>query len=72
MAIRVEPNKVLEFEEQKAFYPWLRKHWNKEQEVGIRIYVMSSECVANFTALIDIIPLTLRPVCRVPLPTSVR
>lgn len=47
-AVRVDPNRVLEFKDAKSFYAWLRKSWNKEQEVWIRIYKVRSG-VASIT-----------------------
>lgn len=41
-SVRVDPTKVLEFEDEQKFDAWLRKHWNKEQEVWIRIYKVRS------------------------------
>lgn len=41
-SVRVDPDKVLEFKDEKTFYAWLRKHWKTEQEVWIRIYKLRS------------------------------
>ena len=40
--VRVDPDKIREFKDEKTFYAWLRKHWNKEQEVWLRIYKVRS------------------------------
>lgn len=47
-SVRVDPQKVLEFEDQQSFHGWLRKNWNKEQEIWIRIYKVRSG-VASIT-----------------------
>ncbi len=36
--VKVDPRKVHEFEDERAFEAWLRKNWNKEQEVWIKIH----------------------------------
>lgn len=36
--VRVDPSKVREFADEKSFYQWLGKHWDKEEELWIRIY----------------------------------
>ncbi len=41
-AVQVDPRKVHEFEDEAAFEAWLRKHWNKEQEVWIKIHKLRS------------------------------
>lgn len=41
-AVRVDPNKVLEFKDEQSFYQWLGKHWDKEQEVWIKIHKVRS------------------------------
>jgi uncharacterized protein YdeI (YjbR/CyaY-like superfamily) len=41
-SVHVDPNKVLEFKDEQSFYKWLGKHWNKEEEVWIRIYKVKS------------------------------
>ncbi|HVJ91172.1 MAG TPA: YdeI/OmpD-associated family protein [Labilithrix sp.] len=41
-SVHVDPNKVFEFEGDQRFYEWLRKHWDREQEVWIRIYKVKS------------------------------
>jgi uncharacterized protein YdeI (YjbR/CyaY-like superfamily) len=40
--IQVDPSKVHEFADERAFEAWLRKHWNKEQEVWIKIHKLRS------------------------------
>jgi uncharacterized protein YdeI (YjbR/CyaY-like superfamily) len=40
--VRVDPKKVIECRDEQTFYAWLRKHWEKEQEVWIRIYKIRS------------------------------
>ena len=40
--VQVDPRKVHEFEDQRAFESWLRKNWNKEQEVWIKIHKVRS------------------------------
>jgi uncharacterized protein YdeI (YjbR/CyaY-like superfamily) len=45
-AVRVDPSKVRAFEDEQTFYEWLRKHWNKEQEVWIKIYKVRSGVVS--------------------------
>jgi uncharacterized protein YdeI (YjbR/CyaY-like superfamily) len=47
-AVRVDPNKVLEFKDEQSFYEWLGKHWDKEQEIWIKIYKVRSG-VASIT-----------------------
>lgn len=41
-AVVVDPNKVHEFKNAKAFYAWLRKHGKTEQEVWIKIHKLRS------------------------------
>ena len=41
-SVRVDPGKVLQFEGEQSFYKWLAKHWDKEQEVWIKIYKVRS------------------------------
>jgi uncharacterized protein YdeI (YjbR/CyaY-like superfamily) len=41
-AVRVDPSKVHEFEDEARFYAWLRKNWNKETEVWIKIHKVRS------------------------------
>jgi uncharacterized protein YdeI (YjbR/CyaY-like superfamily) len=45
-AVRVDPSKVHEFEDERTFYEWLRGHWDKEQEVWIRIHKVRSGVVS--------------------------
>ena len=40
--VRVDPTKVLPFEDERSFYEWLGKHWDKESEVWVRIYKVKS------------------------------
>lgn len=40
--VRVDPDRVLEFRDAESFYRWLAAHHDKEQEVWIRIYKVSS------------------------------
>ncbi len=47
-SVRVDPRKVIECKDERAFYQWLRKHRDKEQEVWIRIYKVRSG-VASIT-----------------------
>src|SRR5262249_33224207 len=39
---RVGPTKGLPLEDERSFYEWLRKHWDKESEVWVRIYKVKS------------------------------
>jgi uncharacterized protein YdeI (YjbR/CyaY-like superfamily) len=56
MAVRVDPGKVREFEDEQTFYEWLRKHWDKEQEVWIKIYkVRSGVASITPTQAIDVV-----------------
>jgi uncharacterized protein YdeI (YjbR/CyaY-like superfamily) len=48
VSVRVDPAKVIECENERTFYAWLRKQWSKEQEVWIRIYKVRSG-VASIT-----------------------
>ena len=41
-AVRVDPGRVHEFENEKSFYAWLRKHWNDEPELWIKIHKVKS------------------------------
>ncbi|HSS38698.1 MAG TPA: YdeI/OmpD-associated family protein [Polyangia bacterium] len=41
-AVQVDPRKVHEFADERAFDAWLRKNWNKEQEVWIKIHKLRS------------------------------
>ena len=41
-AVRVDPSKVHELVDEKSFYEWLRKHWNEEDEVWIKIHKVRS------------------------------
>jgi len=41
-AVQVDPRKVHEFEDEPAFEAWLRKNWDKEQEVWIKIHKVRS------------------------------
>ncbi len=47
-SVRIDPNRVIECKDERAFYAWLRKHWHKESEVWIRIYKVRSG-VASIT-----------------------
>jgi uncharacterized protein YdeI (YjbR/CyaY-like superfamily) len=47
-SVRVDPKKVIECTSERTFYAWLRKHWDTEQEVWIRIYKVRSG-VASIT-----------------------
>ncbi len=40
--ILVDPTKVREFKDEQRFYDWLGKHWNKENELWIKIHKVSS------------------------------
>lgn len=40
--VQVDPRKVHEFEDERAFEAWLRKNWNKQQEVWIKIHKVRS------------------------------
>jgi uncharacterized protein YdeI (YjbR/CyaY-like superfamily) len=40
--VKVDPNKVHEFEDAASFYAWLGKHHDKEDEVWIKIHKVSS------------------------------
>jgi uncharacterized protein YdeI (YjbR/CyaY-like superfamily) len=40
--VQVDPRKVHEFEDEQAFEAWLRKNWNKEQELWIKIHKLRS------------------------------
>lgn len=41
-SVRVDKTKVLALEDEQRFDAWLRKHWDKEQEIWIRIYKVRS------------------------------
>ena len=41
-AVQVDPRKVHEFEDERAFEAWLHKNWNREQEVWIKIHKLRS------------------------------
>jgi uncharacterized protein YdeI (YjbR/CyaY-like superfamily) len=41
-SVHVDPSHVHEFEDERSFDAWLRKHWNKEQEVWIKIHKVRS------------------------------
>jgi uncharacterized protein YdeI (YjbR/CyaY-like superfamily) len=40
--VHVDPKKVREFKTKEAFYDWLGKHWDKEDEVWIKIHKVGS------------------------------
>ena len=40
--IPVDPTKVREFKDEQRFYDWLGKHWNKENELWIKIHKVGS------------------------------
>ncbi|MDB4943299.1 MAG: putative periplasmic rane protein [Labilithrix sp.] len=40
--MNVDPAKVHELPDAKSFHAWLRKHWNKETEVWIKIHKVRS------------------------------
>jgi uncharacterized protein YdeI (YjbR/CyaY-like superfamily) len=41
-AVRVDPDRVFEFENEKRFYTWLGKHWDEQPEVWIKIHKLRS------------------------------
>lgn len=41
-AVRVDPAKVHEFRDEKGFDAWLRRHWDTETEVWIKIHKVHS------------------------------
>ena len=41
-AVRVDPSRVHEFRDEWSFDAWLRKHWDSEQEVWIKIHKVRS------------------------------
>lgn len=41
-SVVVDPNKVFEFKDEQSFYAWLGKHWNKEQEIWIKLHKVGS------------------------------
>lgn len=41
-AMRVDPTRVREFPDEKSFYAWLAKHWDKEPELWIKIHKVRS------------------------------
>jgi uncharacterized protein YdeI (YjbR/CyaY-like superfamily) len=54
--VRVDPSKVREFEDERTLYEWLRKNWDKEQEVWIKIYkVRSGVSSITPTQAIDVV-----------------
>jgi uncharacterized protein YdeI (YjbR/CyaY-like superfamily) len=55
-AVRVDPSKVREFEDERSFYKWLGRHWDKEQELWIKIYkVRSGVSSITPTQAIDVV-----------------
>jgi len=55
-AVRVDPNKVLEFKDERSFDKWLGKHWDEEQEIWIKIHKVRSGLVSNGPAeAIDVV-----------------
>lgn len=55
-SVRVDPDKVLEFEDEQTFYEWLARHWDKEHEVWIKIYkVRSGVASITPTQAIDVV-----------------
>jgi len=40
--VHVDPKKVHEFETREAFHDWLSKHWDKEDEVWIKMHKVNS------------------------------
>ncbi|MHB1111000.1 MAG: YdeI/OmpD-associated family protein [Devosia sp.] len=40
--VHVDPKKVREFKTKEAFYDWLSKHWDTEDEVWIKMHKVSS------------------------------
>jgi uncharacterized protein YdeI (YjbR/CyaY-like superfamily) len=41
-SVPVDPNKVLELEDEQSFYEWLRKHGDEKREVWIKIHKVGS------------------------------
>ena len=41
-AVKVDPSRVHEFANEKTFQAWLRKNWNKEPEIWIKIHKVRS------------------------------
>lgn len=41
-AVKVDPEKVREFQDAKSFYRWLGKHHDKEDELWIKIHKLNS------------------------------
>ncbi len=41
-AVRVDPSRVHEFRDARSFDAWLRKHWDREPEVWIKIHKVRS------------------------------
>src|SRR5690349_11398243 len=41
-AVQVDPSKVHEFRDERSFESWLRKNWNREQEVWIKVHKLGS------------------------------
>ncbi|MGZ3477443.1 MAG: YdeI/OmpD-associated family protein [Polyangiales bacterium] len=46
VAVHVDPKRVHAFESERSFESWLRKNWNKEPEVWIKIHKVSSGLVS--------------------------
>ena len=44
--VPVDPTKVREFKDEQRFYDWLGKHWNKENELWIKIHKVGSGLVS--------------------------
>jgi uncharacterized protein YdeI (YjbR/CyaY-like superfamily) len=40
--VRVDPSRVREFKDEKSFYAWLGKNWDREPEVWIKIHKVGS------------------------------
>lgn len=54
--MQVDPSKVHEFANKKAFYAWLRKHWDKESEIWIKIHkTKSGRATISPTEAIDVV-----------------
>ena len=41
-SVRVDHGKVLTFEDEPSFYRWLGAHWDRENELWIKIHKMKS------------------------------
>ena len=55
-SVRVDPTKVLEFEDEQTFYRWLGKHWSSEREVWIKSHkVRSGLASITPTQAIDVV-----------------